>query len=236
MQSHITFLLSELDVELGKIDFNKTGHVTLSVKGEDSEFVANLLTQEFGICNTINTLEGESVVTGQLVDVGKVGYGLYVDIGLPPPPRIDALLPLHCLRKQLNMDGVPLRKLAKTLVLVDNLPLEIRVVNIDRSNVKVEAELSKTTTSRIEDWIADDHERLILLGTTRDMIERALAKSSHSEDIYEFEELGTFEYSLRCKRSTRASGIVAAIGPLMKGVPIHLFIPTEIKVSLNDKA
>lgn len=236
IQSDIKSLLPELDIELNRIDVNKTGHVIVSVEGDDEEFVKNLIAQEYSLCNTINTLENESVIIGQLVDVGKVGYGLYIDIGIIPPPRIDALLPLHRLRNQLHMEGLPLRKLANTLMLVNDLPLEVRVIDIDRNNNKVEAELAKNSTNRIKDWIEDDHERLIILGTTRVMIEKALAKSSHTEDIYEFEELGMFEFSLRCKRSTRASGIVAAIGPFMKGVPIHLFIPDEIKVMLNAKA
>ncbi|RLI52933.1 MAG: hypothetical protein DRO87_12375, partial [Candidatus Thorarchaeota archaeon] len=52
-------------------------------------------------------------------------------------------------------------------------------------------------------------------------------------DIYEVESLGVYEYALVCKRSTRASGILAAIGPALRGVPIHLFIPNEVKANLD---
>jgi hypothetical protein len=56
-----------------------------------------------------------------------------------------------------------------------------------------------------------------------------LSKSGHLQDIFLAEQLGKFEHSLVCKRSTRASGILAAIGPYLRGVPMHLFIPREVR-------
>ena len=79
----------------------------------------------------------------------------------------------------------------------------------------------------------DDHERLLVFGANSTIIDNALRKSGHLEDIYEIENLGIFEYALVCKRSTRASGILAAIGPRLQGIPMHLFIPKEIEAKLN---
>ena len=109
----------------------------------------------------------------------------------------------------------------------------MKITSVDNRTNKIEGELAQNTINRFEEWIQDDHERLLVFGANQDMIEIALRKTRHLEDIYEFEELGTFEYSLRCKRSTRASGIVAAIGPKLRGIPMHLFIPKEIEASLN---
>jgi hypothetical protein len=142
---------------------------------------------------------------------------------------MDPLLPLHVLRKQIGADK-PLRSIAKTVQLAENLPADIRITEVDSRNNRVEAEFAPDTINRLNAWINDDHERLLVFGANQSIIEEALRKSHHLEDIYQFEQLGTFELALVCKRSTRASGIIAAIGPKLRGVPIHLFIPAEIEV------
>jgi hypothetical protein len=100
------------------------------------------------------------VENGYLVDIGKVGYGLYVNVGISKPSRMDALLPLHKIRNQFEMPKTPLRKIAKALILVDNLPVEIVLTDIDIHNSKIEAEFSKQTLDRIKRWSKDDHDYL----------------------------------------------------------------------------
>jgi hypothetical protein len=111
----------------------------------------------------------------------------------------------------------------------------VNITNIDLYNERVEAEFDQSTLTRISDWMQDDHERLLVFGANQNQIESSLRKTNHREDIYEIEQLSKFEFSLRCKRSTRASGILAAIGPRLRGVPMHLFIPKELEVKQNAK-
>ena len=173
-----------------------------------------------------------AILPGSLLDVGKVGYGLYVDVAAISNKRVDVLIPLHRIRDQISIRK-PLRVIANSMIFVDDLPVDVKITNIDYRENKIEGELAETTLTRFEEWMQDDHERLLVFGSNQEMIEIALRKTRHLEDIYEFEELGAFEHSLRCKRSTRASGIVAAIGPKMRGIPMHLFIPKEIEANLN---
>jgi hypothetical protein len=147
---------------------------------------------------------------------------------------MDALIPLHRLREQLDLHG-PLRAITEAFVLVDHLPVDVNLTGIDFYNNKVEAEFNQSTLTRISDWIQDDHERLLIFGANRGQIESSLKKANHREDIYEIEQLGKFEFSLRCKRSTHATGILAAIGPRLRGVPMHLFIPKELGAKQNAK-
>jgi len=228
VQSEVEGMISELDLERVELDANKIGHIVVSASGADDEFVINLLAQEYGKAPEAHEVVPENTYWGQLVDVGKVGYGLYTDIGLNEP-RIDALIPLHNLREQLGMQGQSLRKIAKSLVLVDNLPVEITVTEVNYDDNQIGAEFSPAFLQRFNSWIKDDHERLLVFGANQQMVETALRVSGHSEDIYEIEKLGYFEFALQCKRSTRASGILAAIGPKLRGVPMHLFIPNEIQ-------
>jgi hypothetical protein len=234
IRSEISTMISELDTQLISIGTDKKERVVVNVKGEDEEFISNALAKEYG-----QTLSSEEVIPnttylGRLVDVGKVGYGLYVDIGVADSPRMDALIPLHKLREQLNLVG-PLRTVTDAFVLVDYLPVKVKLTSIDLYNSRIEAEFDEGTLSRMTSWLKDDHERLLVFGANRAQIESSLKKAGHREDIYEIEQLGKFEFSLRCKRSTRASGILAAIGPRLRGVPMHLFIPKELEEKQNAK-
>ena len=232
VQSEIIEMIKELEIDLLDFGTDKRGHLTVRLDGSDSEFVINMLIKNYGSSNPFKTLTEGRTFQGSLVDVGKVGYGLYVDIAITGSSRTDVLIPLHRIRNQFGIQK-SLRALANTLILVDNFPVEIKIINVDMNNQKVEAEFSHKVIDRFEAWIHDDHERLLIFGANNDMIETTLKKVSHLEDIYEIEKLGVFEYSLVCKRSTRASGILAAIGPKLQGVPMHLFIPQEIEAKLN---
>ncbi|MHA1771189.1 MAG: DUF2110 family protein [Candidatus Thorarchaeota archaeon] len=223
---------ADLDVSISKVRTNKRGYITISLAGDDEVFAANLLRKEYGTSLSFDEVTSSLVLTGWLVDVGAVGYGLYVDIGITSntdPAIVDVLIPLHRLREQLNMPRKSLRLISKTFGLVDNLPVEVTISNVDRYNSTVEGSLSETFLDRLAFWINDEHERLFVIGANYAMIESSLRKTHHLEDIYEVESLGLHEHVLVCKRSTRASGILAAIGPKLRGVPMHLFIPREIK-------
>ncbi len=224
------------ELNLKKIGFavDNRGHIVISAAGQEEEFVVNLLAREYGKVPDIHEVVPESKYIGQLLDVGKVGYGLYTDIGMKDP-RIDALIPLHRLREQMGMQGHSLRTIVKHLVLVDNLPVEVTVTEINIGSEQVGAEFSSSFLQQFDSWMNDDHERLLVFGANRQMIENALRQTSHTEDIYQIEKLGFFEFSLQCKRSTRASGILAAIGPKLQGVPMHLFIPNEVEAGRSAK-
>lgn len=228
-QAKISDMIAELDAELTEIRVGKKGHITVSIEGEDSEFVSNVLIRDFGRIPRLNDLEPGSRHRGYFLDVGKVGYGLYVNIGITNPSRFDALIPLHTLREQTSLKKGTLRGIAKQFVFVDNLPVDVEILSVDLTGHRIESRFHADTIDRIKNWTKDDHERLIVLGSTRNMIEGALEKSGHREDIYRIEKIGSFEYSLRCKRSTRATGILAAIGPRLRGVSMHLFIPKEVE-------
>ncbi|MHA2015136.1 MAG: DUF2110 family protein [Candidatus Thorarchaeota archaeon] len=223
---------ADLDVDIVGLDTEMRGHVVVDMEGEDVEFAANVLGLEYGTAPSFDQLSTGFCTRGYIVEVGRVGYGLYVDIGVIEPARVDALIPLHKLRFQLAMER-SLRYIARTWVLADHLPVEVKLTDVNRTNQTIEAELSEETLARLRRWAEDDHERLLVLGVTRKMIDRALYETGHTSDIYEVESLGVYEYALACKRSTRASGILAAIGPVLRGVPIHLFIPNEVKANLD---
>ncbi len=228
-------MVKELDVQVKSLSTDTKNHIIVKINGDDEEFVANALIKEYGETLQSDDLVPHKVYPSQLIDVGKVGYGLYSDIGVIDSKRMDALIPLHRLREQFDFHN-SVKKIVDVFLLVDHLPVEVNLTSIDLFNNKIEAEFSQSTLARITDWMNDDHERLLVFGANHHQIESSLKKTNHREDIYEIEQLGKFEFSLRCKRSTRASGILAAIGPKLRGVPMHLFIPKEIEAKKNAKA
>jgi len=234
IRSEISEMISELDVKLISVGTDKKERIVVNVEGEDEEFISNALAKEYGKTHSSENLTPKTTYLGRLVDVGKVGYGFYVDIGVVDSSRMDALVPLHKIREQLNLVG-PLRTIAEAFVLVDYLPVKVRLTSIDLYSNKIEAEFDQELLSTLKSWLKDDHERLLVFGANRGQIELALKKTGHREDIYEIEQLGKFEFSLMCKRSTRASGILAAIGPRLRGAPMHLFIPKELEEKQNAK-
>ena len=232
VKSEVTSMIDELDVRLARFGTDKRGHLSLGFDGQDSEFAINFLVKKYGKSIRFENLKEGAILPGTFLEVGKVGYGLYVDIAAISTKRVDVLLPLHRIRDQVSIRK-PMRVIANSMLFVDDLPVDVKITNVDYREKKIEGELAETTLIRFEEWMQDDHERLLVFGSSQEMIEIALRKTRHLEDIYEFEELGAFEHSLRCKRSTRASGIVAAIGPKMRGIPMHLFIPKELEAKLN---
>ncbi len=235
IRSEISSMITELDASLINIGTDKKNRIVVNIEGEDEEFIANALAKKYGKSLSSDSLSINTTYLGYLLDVGKVGYGLYVDIGVTDSERMDALVPLYRIREQLNLFG-PLRTIIDAFVLVDHLPVEVKLTSIDLFNNRVEAEFDQKLVLRLKNWLQDDHERLLVFGANQRQIESSLKKSGHREDIYEIEQLGKFEFSLRCKRSTRASGILAAIGPRLRGVPMHLFIPKELEAMKNAKA
>ena len=235
-RKEISALTTNLEVCINHITIDKRGHITLEITGEDEEFVANIIAKEFGLVSTFHDLTINTKKIGYFIDVGKIGYGIYVDIGIKKPRYIDSLIPLHRLREQVMMPNHSVRYISKTLMLVEHLPVEIEITDINQINQKIEAQLAPMTLARIDSWIKDDHERLLVFGVPESLLRNTLTKANHIQDIYEFERLGKFEYALRCKRSTHASGIIAAIGPKLRGVPMHLIIPHEMGEGRNGKA
>jgi len=229
VKTSISSFITGLDAKIVSLRTDSAGRLSVSLEGEDEEFAANALAKQWGIAPKLQDLSPGVVSRGWLVDIGKVGFGLYVDIGICVPQAIDALVPLYHVREQFEMHDKSVRAIASKLVLVNDLPVEIRVTKVDAGKPTIEAQFTEFFLKRITSWTSDDHERLIVLGVTKEMLEHALSKTRHLEDIFAVEQLGPFEYSLMCKRSTHASGIVAAIGPRLRGVPIHLFVPNNIR-------
>ncbi|MBS3793525.1 MAG: DUF2110 family protein [Candidatus Thorarchaeota archaeon] len=222
-------LSEDLHISQIRVSTDSRGHIEITMDGEDEEFLRNVLDQRYGIVPSFEMVDRDSEYSGYLVDVGQVGYGLYVDIGLPSNPLTDLLIPLHRLREQFDMPRKSLNEICRKIVLVEDLPVNTRITDINSVKGEVEGQFAESYVDRINAWANESHERLFILGSTYKIINNALSKTNHKQDVIEIERIGIFEFSVVCKLGTRATGILSAIGPLLRGIPIHPFIPKKVR-------
>ena len=222
--------LEGLEVELLKVDTHPKGWIKIELEGEDEEAAYNLLKHNYGKTCTLGELEHSQVRKGKLIQTGKYGFGLFLDIGVESIKEIDAFLPLHTLRNQLARgQKVPLRKLIEVFGLLDYLALSVEIQSIDPLRKKIEVSLSEEQVQAFQGWVNSKLERLFVNGVTRHKLKKIILKSRHFQDIVAIERLGFLEEMIICKRGTNAPGILSEIGPLLPDSQIQLFIPNKVK-------
>ncbi len=208
-------LLGDLEVEW-KLSAVKKNWVKVSLSGEDEEISANVVRGEFGeVPYSLRRIETGVTYMGRFVDLGKVGYGAYVDIGIFSPRPKDALLPLYYLKEQFG--EFPVREMISNFGWVDNLPVEVRVKRVEFGTREVEVELSGPQLKRVKVWLNDGYDKLFIAGTVSENVEKALINTGHGRDVKRIEELGLMETLLILKKGTQAPGIIKEIGPHLKG-------------------
>ncbi|BAD86212.1 hypothetical protein, conserved [Thermococcus kodakarensis KOD1] len=208
-------LLGELDVEW-KLSAVKKNWVKVTLSGEDEEVSANLVREEFGeVPYSLKNVEEGQSYRGRFIDLGKVGYGAYVDIGVFRPAPKDALLPLYYLKK--TFGDIPVRGMIRRFGWVDNLPVEVEVTRVEFGAREVELAFTEEQLKRIKSWISDGFDKLFVVGTISEKVEEALIRTGHGRDVKRLEELGLMETLLVLKKGTQAPGIIKAIGPHLPG-------------------
>ena len=87
----------------------------------------------------------------------------------------------------------------------------------------MEIELSTTQVLKYKLWIESLLDRLIVIGATRDEIQRALDYTGLKRDVIDVESLGIFEHALTCKLGTDAVGIVSIAGRRLRNAKFTVF-------------
>ena len=236
LRQNLKTITSGLETQVSLVGQTERGWSRVDVRGNDEEAAHNYLRQRFGEApRTIEDLKSCSVVKGQAIDAGRVGYGLYVDVGLPQHPYVDALIPLHTLRSQIA-DGskTSFRMILGTLGITDNFPLSLRLSRIDQTANKIEAEFTDKQNSMFEQWVADGLDRVLTFGTPIADIQEALITTGLRRDIVRVEPLGLFEQSLLCKLGTEGAGVIGRLGRYLRGIPLSLFSPHRARALLGS--
>jgi hypothetical protein len=233
LQRSLSNATSDLDgaVELrGKTQRN---WIQVDVYGSETTVLTNYLRQKYGIAAvSLDDVHEHDTRKGKIVDAGKVGYGVYVDIGVSTPESTDVLVPLYALRRQLA-DGVRLstRQIIASLCLWANFPLDVRITKVDREKREVEAAISDRQVAVFRDWLRLGLDRIIAYGASIDTLHSAIRRSGLSRDVIEVGPIGLMEHSVLCKLGTTGSGVVKTLGRFLPGSPFCVFRPEAIRPS-----
>jgi len=211
-------------------DFSLRGQwLQIRAKGEDADALLNMLRQEIGEAPVLRrNLEKWDVVRGFIVGAGRIGYGVYIDIGIHDPSPKDSLYPLHRMRAQLA-DGNPksAREILDSNALVDFVPLRMVVTELEGDNITVE--IQDGDRDRILSWRKYPFDRVLVIGADKTQAENAVRASGLKGDIIDVESLSLFVQSLICKIGTDAPGVIAKIGGSLRGMGLKSYLtPTKI--------
>jgi len=192
-------------------------------RGEDAETFLNLLKEKFGEAPVLRSkVERWDVRRGFITGSGRVGFGVYVDIGILQPTRKDALYPLHRMRAQLS-DGAlkSSREILQENGLLDYFPVDVIVTQLQGENVTVE--LADKSRDLFIWWRKLLFDRVIAAGIDRDYAEKTVKSANLGLDVIKIETLSLLVQCLVCKFDTDAPGVIAKIGNRLRGVELTSF-------------
>ena len=195
----------------------------IRARGDDAEAFLNLLKEKYGESSTQrSTLERWDIRKGFITGSGRVGFGVYVDLGIAEPVRKDALYPLHRMRAQLS-DGIPKssREIVIENALSDYFPVHVIVTELEGENITVE--LTDESREQLLRWRRLLFDRVIATGIDRAYAERVVRESRLDFDVIKVETLSLLVQCLVCKSDTDAPGVIAKIGNRLKGVGLTSF-------------
>lgn len=233
--------LQMLSHEMGELDINieieafrkQENRLEIKIEGQDEEFFKNLLKHKIGSTIRFNRIHKGDVLKGYLIDVKKVGFGIFIDCSIRYPTT-DVLINLHTLRNQLcRGKKIPLRKIIDLFGFIDNFPIHVKIKEISQSEKNVQGLIGKDTLEMINNWFYDKLERVFVSGSTRAQVKKAIAITGHSQDVITIKKLGFLENIIILKEDTNAPGIIAHIGKKLKFSKLSAIRPLKLRKLLN---
>jgi len=216
------------DVSIKKIrQFDKRPEVLIS--GPERVFIYNMLKSEIGVIHDFSEVKVGDTLKGLMVDVGKVGFGIFVDCGIFQP-NTDVLLSLHALRDQLcGGKKLPVRKIIQLFGFFTNFPLFVKITRIDARKHEIEGEIDKKSLNLFQKIVEEDIEGLAISGETKGQFKKALIKKGHLRDIISLERYTFLEHIVLLKEGTNAPGIISTIGKSLDGCKLSAIRASKIK-------
>lgn len=188
----------------------------IMINSPEEIFVFNLLKKEIGSVNEFKDIEVAKMYKGTLVDVGKFGFGIFVDCAILNP-NVDVLLNLNVLRDQLGAGKKrSLREIIKAYDFIDHFPVEVKITEIDAEKQQLQGELSDAFLSLYQKIMSENLEGIFVSGATKNQFKKALIKRGHLRDIVSVERHGFLEHIVILKEGTEAPGIIAHIGKYLR--------------------
>jgi hypothetical protein len=230
--------LEGLKVTTQVVGIASRGWVQITVSGEDEKVALRWLDKEMGICPiSLKNVGKFSTVKGRITALNQSKNALRLDVGLFSPEIVDATIPLQHLQAQL-VDGreVALKKLAELFGFCENLPLTVKVSNINEDKKHMEAVLAEKQLMAYRNWTGSLLDRLIILGASTNEVESTVKSAGFERDIVDVEPLGMFEFAVVCKLGTDAVGLIPRTGRTLRNAALATFSPRLIRAFLESNA
>ena len=206
------------------------------ISGSEEVFILNLLKKKIGAIHEFENVKTDDVLKGVLLDVGKVGFGIFVDCAIVNP-KVDVLLNLHDLRTQLSKGkNVSLKEIINAYDFINRFPVYVKVVTIDKEKQQIQGILDQKTLNLYKKLTSENLEAVFVTGETKGQFKKALVKTGHFRDIVSIERFGFLENIVILRESTTAPGIIADIGRFLKNCKLNAIRPERIKKLYKSKS
>jgi len=203
--------------------------VEILISGPEEIFLLNLFKKEVGAIVEFDEVEINQTYKGALLDVGKVGFGIFVDCAILNP-KTDVLLNLHALRKQLCKGrDVSLPEIIKAYDFIDHFPVYIKITSIDKEKEQIQGKIDQKTLKLYGKLILENLEGVFVSGETKGQFKKALIRTGHYRDIASIERFGFLENIVILRQNTTAPGIIADIGKYLKNCKLSAIRPERIR-------
>lgn len=226
----------DLNVDVRILGAKANRWVQVDVSGEDEPIVTNYLAREFVFCpETIYKVQKNTNMKGYITEFGNNLEQVCVDVGVFQPSSTNATIPIRRLQTQL-VEGrkATLKKINALFAFCEDMPINVKIMNVDQAESHIEAELSPKQIERYNSWQNSLLDRLIVLGSSYSELRKILRKTDLNRDIIAIEPMGTFEHALTCKLGTDAAGLIAKIGRKLGNSKFSVFNPREIRQFLRN--
>ncbi|MHA1674592.1 MAG: DUF2110 family protein [Promethearchaeota archaeon] len=225
----------DIEVQIKKIEFRIDDRISIQLKGNNADelkFVASIFKELTGEIMNANNIPKNKPVVGQLTSVGKVGFGLFLDVGVEGPSK-EVLIPLFKLRQQLvNGEKKSTPEIIELYGFIDHLPVEIIITKITyekKGKPKIEGEFSERFLEFLHLKVHERFEIIFTTGVSRQMVKKTIAKRGHTVDILQIDRVGPLETAVICKPGTTAAGIISHIGQFIPHCRMSIFKPIRVQ-------
>jgi hypothetical protein len=222
--------LDELKTELKATTtldgFTSNRWARIGIGGEDSEILAELITNEYGLAHTdLREIEApgiyESIITR------SNAQGLEFDVGLEKPGHVNCSVPAsHLIAQLADGKNIQCREIIEDYCLFPGVRLSVRITR--KTDNEIEAWLSDSQIEQLSGWITAGLDRIEAFDCYKQEVEAAILKANLSRDIISADQITLTVQSITCKLGTDAIGLIPKLGSVLKRQKLRPFIPKRI--------
>ncbi|MFX1414142.1 MAG: DUF2110 family protein [Promethearchaeota archaeon] len=206
----------------------------IEINGPEEVFVCNFLKKEIGAIKIFDNVSIGDVYKALMVDVGKVGFGIFVDCGILNP-KTDVLITLYAIRNQLcSGKKISISEVIKKYDFINNFPVFVKIEKVDKEKAHIEGIFADDTLRFYRELISDDIDSVFISGETIGKVKNALTRTNHIRDIISLGSYGFLESIVRLKEGTEAPGIISEIGKYLINCKISAIRAERIKNLFGD--